>query len=195
MLTKSNKLGFYVTTNYSSEERVSIKVVDKGEFEFGLTLQNNIINITVDLDGIYELLLGKRPVIRDICITGIVGGCYPLFLVKSRPKKRLDLNLRSLLKQEEIDFDLFYYNSPDYVFDLTQLIVTPEYKYNITGCYIVYVEGSTFSSSLDQVFYRNNNLLFVDCNLSLECDYSYEFMRLTRKLFEVKLEPWKRKKC
>ena len=194
MLTNSNELGFYVITNYSGEEHVSIKVVGRDKFEFGLTLQNNIINVTVDLGGIYELLLGERSIIRDIRIID-PRGWYPLFIVKSSPKERLDLSLRDLLKQEEIDFDLFYYNSPDYIFDPTQLIVTPKYKYNITNCYLVYVEGSTLSLSLDRVFCRNNNLLFMDRSLFLAGDDSYSFMRLIRKLFEVENEPWKRKKC
>ena len=192
-MLKKNELGFYVITNYG-EEHVSIKVVGRDKFEFGLTLQNNIINVTVDLDGIYELLLGERSIIRDIRITNS-RGWYPLFIVKSSPKERLDLSLRNLLKQEEIDFDLFYYNSPDYIFDPTQLIVTS--NKNITNCYLVYVEGSTFSFSLslDRVFCRHDNLLFVDINLPLAGDDSYSFMRLIRKLFEVENEPWKRKKC
>lgn len=167
--------------------------MDKDKFEFRLDSHNSSIKNIADLDGVYELLLGKRPIIGDICIANISQGFCPLFIVESWPKERLDLNLRKLLKQEEIDFDLFYYNCPNYIFDITQLVVTHKYENHISNCYIVYVEGSTFRLSWDRVFYGIHNTLFVDCSFLLVGDDSYKFMRLVRKLFKVEIEPWKRK--
>lgn len=142
--------------------------------------------IEMTVDYFYDILLGRRPMpVSDTYITTIRG--FPIIVSEKDyiGAKRIDRNLKYMLKNTDTNIDLVLFSRADYDFSLSRLIVRP--KEVLTDRLLVICFGS-FSIRATTIIpdtdgrYRFGHLP--------DLSYHSGFMRLIRKFFYIDQEPW-----